>query len=497
MPLHLQEVVFASSEKNSNRRIAKLEKEGKIKKIAPRIYTPNLTEEPAAIIKRNLFTIIGHLYPGIILSHRSALEFKPTATGQLFLTYPYKRKVQLPGVTLNIMQGATAIAGDNPLTEGLYVAQQARALLENLESSRKPGPDSKTLTIPELEERLEQVVQAKGEAGLNELRDQARTLAGKLGMESEFEKLNKLVGALLSTKTGHRLTSPLAIARTFGQPYDSHRLALFEKLFVELQQQQFAAIPEQNPKAPAFRNFAFFEAYFSNYIEGTEFEIGEARQIIQTEQPMPLRGEDSHDILGTYKLLSNATEMAITPDTPEALLHILQYRHQVLLSARLAKRPGEFKHTNNRAGNTEFVAYPLVRGTLIKGFDYYRNLKEPFAKAAYLQFMISEVHPFLDGNGRIARVMMNAELVSAGQTRIIIPTVYREDYLGAVRQLSRQQSPGAYIRMLSRAQQFSATITGPDMDTMQHTLEASNAFMEPEQGKLNIISTDTGRRPGR
>jgi len=80
--------------------------------------------------------------------------------------------------------------------------------------------------------------------------------------------------------------------------------------------------------------------------------------------------------------------------------------------------------------------------------------------------------------------MMNAELVKARQTRIIIPTVYREDYMGALRKLTRQQRPSAYIRMLSRAQQFSATITGANMDEMQYQLEKANAFLEPEEGKL-------------
>jgi len=37
-------------------------------------------------------------------------------------------------------------------------------------------------------------------------------------------------------------------------------------------------------------------------------------------------------------------------------------------------------------------------------------------------FLITEVHPFLDGNGRVARLFMNCELVSANQPRIIIPT---------------------------------------------------------------------------
>jgi Fic family protein len=38
---------------------------------------------------------------------------------------------------------------------------------------------------------------------------------------------------------------------------------------------------------------------------------------------------------------------------------------------------------------------------------------------------MAEVHPLTDGNRRVARLMMNAELVAGGQTRIFIPSVYR------------------------------------------------------------------------
>jgi Fic family protein len=180
--------------------------------------------------------------------------------------------------------------------------------------------------------------------------------------------------------------------------------------------------------------------------------------------------------------------MSITPASPEELLKILLYRHKILMGARISKKPGEFKDKNNRAGETHFVDQTLVKGTLVKGFDYYQALTDPFAKAAYIMFLISEVHPFLDGNGRAARVMMNAELVKQGQTKIIIPTVYREDYIGAIRRLTRQQDPNAYIRMLQRAHVFSSTITGEDMNAMQTHLEASNAFKEHDKAKLRIIN---------
>jgi len=488
IPLHLQEVIFSSSNPEVSRTIGKLEKSGKLKKIAPRVYTPNLNEDPAEIVRRNLFRIIGQLYPGILLSHRSALEYRPTRTGDIFLTLTHNRKVRLPGVTLNIMRGPGVTDGDNLFTDGLYVSGQERALLENLQESRKVGGESKTLPLPEIEEKLDRIVRVKGEDGLNELRDRARQVAAELSMEKEFGKLDRMVGAILSTKPTDILKSPVTIARAFGHPYDPARMGVFEQLFVELQQREFADLPDANSTPRAFRNFAFYEAYFSNFIEGTRFGVQEALRIIETGKPLPARDEDSHDVLGTYQIVSNRQEMAVTPEDAGQLLRILRYRHRTLMIARPAKNPGEFKDRNNRAGDTEFVDHTLVQGTLMRGFEFYRALKHPFAKAAYMMFMISEVHPFLDGNGRLARVMMNAELTAAGQTKVIIPTVYREDYLGALRQLTRRQQPDTFIRMLQRAQQFSTTITGEDMEGMQQVLEASNAFKEGDEHILRIIS---------
>ena len=489
IPIHLQEIIFATSNSALNKQLSKLEKEGQIKKIAPRIYSSNFNESEDIIIKRNIFSILGKLYPGSVLSHRSAIEFKPTSANQIFVTYTYTKKIELPGITIRFMEGSPAIEGDNPFAGELFVAQQERAFLENMQTSRQVGPTSKILTLPEIENKLEQIVQVKGEEGLNQFRDKAREIAEKLEMQSEFEKLNKLISALLTTKPSKILTSPIALARALGNPYDKHRIELFEKLFIELQQQPYKNRKDINTSTKSFRNFAFFEAYFSNYIEGTIFEIEEAKSIIQTETPIPNRDEDSHDILGTYKIVSNQKEMRITPSNPEELLDIIQHRHQLLLAARTSKKPGQFKDRNNRAGETHFVDHTLVRGTLIKGFDYYLALKDPFAKAAYIMFMISEIHPFLDGNGRIARVMMNAELAKVNQTKIIIPTVYRDDYLGALRRLTRNTDPAVYIRMLQRAQEFSTTLVASDMEAIESKLTQSNAFKEHDQAKLKIITS--------
>jgi Fic family protein len=149
--------------------------------------------------------------------------------------------------------------------------------------------------------------------------------------------------------------------------------------------------------------------------------------------------------------------------------------------------PGMFKQMNNRAGDTVFVDARLVQGTLAKGFQRYEALQDPVARAIFMMFMISEVHPFNDGNGRMARVMMNAELVHADQCRIIVPTVFRIDYLLTLRKLSRQKNPEAYIQVMQKLHAFSQNLYGSDYEALNRYLVSCNAFADPESARLKMI----------
>lgn len=482
----LPEVLFGSSDKRVSAQLATLRKQGRIRKIAPRLYTANLTDTPEAIVKRNLFAIIGNLFPNAILSHRSAFEYRPTPNGGLYLTYSYTKTTELPGVVLRFLEGPQPTVLDRKLSGELYVSGQARAFLENLQASRSNGSELKVLSQEALEEKLENILRLQGEDELNRLRDEAQRFAVDFGWEHEYKRLNSIVGALLATQPRNSLTSPLAIARSFGEPYDAQRLDLFNEVFIALEKKTFLQRPDRNTSPNAYRNFAFFESYFSNFIEGTEFGVQEAKDIIDSNVPLPSRHGDSHDVLGTYAVVSNHMLLAQTPNDFASFVKLLKARHRTLLSARLEKRPGEFKERNNYAGQTEFVDFRLVQGTLKKAFELYQALTQPFAKAAFMMFIVSEIHPFLDGNGRLARIMMNAELTRVGETKIIIPTVYRDDYMGVLRKLTRHGAVEPYIKMLERAHEFSATLYGDDFEEMQNTLRLSNAFDDSNENRLRI-----------
>src|SRR5207248_1584939 len=110
----------------------------------------------------------------------------------------------------------------------------------------------------------------------------------------------------------------------------------------------------------------------------------------------------------------------------------------IVLASRPEVAPGQLKTTPNRAGDTRFVDPAYVVGTLRHGYELYRDLAPGLARAIFMLVLVSEVHPFVDGNGRLARIMMNAELRSVGHSTIIIPTLHRDDYMTALRAFSRR-----------------------------------------------------------
>jgi len=303
-------------------------------------------------------------------------------------------------------------------------------------------------------------------------------------------ELDSMIGAVLGTRSLEHAHSAAVRSRSLGEPYDSRRVELFGRLMAALMAWEPRWRPDHDTRGKKFENLAFVDAYFSNFIEGTEFEIQEAVGIVFENRIPRARSEDAHDILGTYRIAADPRAMGVSQSDPEGgfetFIDTIRRHHGALMGGRPDKRPGEFKTEVNRAGMTVFVEPGLVRGTLRQGFGLLRSLPHPFRRAVMMMFILSEVHPFDDGNGRLARVMMNAELVSGDQRRIFIPTSYREDYLLALRALSRQREPEPLIKMLDHAQEFSAAIDFRDLQKGVEVLRRANAFERDTGARLRM-----------
>ncbi len=70
---------------------------GRARKLAPRLYTSNMTDAPAAIIRRNLWRVVSLLAPGTVISYRTAIDMAPADDGTVFLTAGYDRRLDSPG----------------------------------------------------------------------------------------------------------------------------------------------------------------------------------------------------------------------------------------------------------------------------------------------------------------------------------------------------------------------------------------------------------------
>jgi len=482
------ELVFADAQ--TSKRYQREVAAGRTRRIARGIYTPNLDDSPDIIVQRNRHDIIDALYPGTVVSHRSAIEIGAAVQPHLWLTgkFAKERAISLPGLVIHVLPGSGPVSGDIPFKR-FHIAGQARYFLENLSPSRGPEERRKTLPRAEIERRLAEAMVTRGEGHLNRIRDEANVIAPELGLVREAAELDSIIGALLGTRPDASLSDQTNIVRAQAKPYDVDRVRLLEALTLHLREVQtpgFRPTPDIRGNVEVLHTFAFMEAYFSNFIEGTEFEVDEARKIVFEGLEIPRRQDDTHDILNTYRLVADTYAMSRLPATPNEFLELLKARHLAILEHRTDKNPGVWKDLPNRAGNTLFVEPGLVEGTLVQAFDLYKALPYALGRAIFMQIAVSEVHPFNDGNGRLSRVMMNAELTKANECRIIIPTVYRDDYLTALKAFSRNREMDPVIRMFERAQAFTASMEYSNYDAAKNAFTEADAFKHPREGKLTF-----------
>lgn len=181
------------------------------------------------------------------------------------------------------------------------------------------------------------------------------------------------------------------------------------------------------------------EATESSRIEGTKTNINEA--VMDEEDIQPERRDDWKEVQNYIKALNFAiNEMHELP----LATRLIKETHAVLLSGVRGenKTPGEIRHSQNWIGgetirDARFV--PPIHTEVdryLSDLDHYLNdkaLSTPILiKAAIAHYQFETVHPFLDGNGRMGRLLIVLYLIN--RKKLSRPVLYLSDYFSKHRQ---------------------------------------------------------------
>lgn len=188
------------------------------------------------------------------------------------------------------------------------------------------------------------------------------------------------------------------------------------------------------------------EAVLSSRIEGTFATMSEVLQAEAGQPPQrESRRQDIEEILNYRTALDAAMhELQSRPFSLNLLLRL----HRILLSSGRGqnKAPGEFRRQQNyvasRVGGVESIRFiPPDWMKLSHSLDnwekYYHADDDPLVRLALLHAQFEFLHPFLDGNGRIGRILIPVFLFEKGL--LSQPTFYMSEYFEENRDLYMQK----------------------------------------------------------
>ena len=175
------------------------------------------------------------------------------------------------------------------------------------------------------------------------------------------------------------------------------------------------------------RSFIRREAVLSSRIEGTQTDITdlylyEARQMALPGMKPASTDADAREVLNYVRALEYGLERAQT--LPVSLRLVRELHAHLMEGVRGEKAtPGEFRHSQNwigKAGCTlndaDYIPPPVHEMNLaLDAFEKYlhsENEHPPLVRLAFIHYQFEAIHPFLDGNGRIGRLLLSLLLVN-------------------------------------------------------------------------------------
>lgn len=227
--------------------------------------------------------------------------------------------------------------------------------------------------------------------------------------------------------------------RSFLPELINHGWTISDPQVLQLLGQADRALGELNAFAQLIPDIEFFirmyvakEATQSSRIEGTQTNIEDAFK--DAEDLLPEVRDDWSEVQNYIRAITFAI------DSLERLPlsnRLLRDTHAILLDGVRGetKRPGEFRISQNWIGvslkNAAFVPphhdhVPDLMSDLEKFLHNADIMVPPLIKIAIAHYQFETIHPFLDGNGRLGRLMISLYLAS--EKLLVRPALYLSDY---------------------------------------------------------------------
>lgn len=205
--------------------------------------------------------------------------------------------------------------------------------------------------------------------------------------------------------------------------------------------------------------FRIGTTYSSNALEGNSLTLSETKVLLEdgiTVGGKPIR--DCYEATGHAKAYDYMLTLARSKDfqlSEDAVLRL----HHLFYSGIDEEKAGRYRAGQVFITGTEYIPpaaeeVPELMRAFISDLNEKRSKLHPVQLAAYAHRRLVDIHPFQDGNGRTARLLMNLILINAGYCVVSIPPVLRHDYITALQQAQRSKSPSdeAFIKLIAECE---------------------------------------------
>ena len=196
--------------------------------------------------------------------------------------------------------------------------------------------------------------------------------------------------------------------------------------------------------------------YNSNAIEGNTLTITETKVVL--EEGLTIGGGKSlreHLEVINHQEAINYIEDIVNRDI-DISERVIKDLHAIILKSIDHKNAGVYRKNNVLISGSKHrpVEYMLVEEKmqeLVKWYDEMKNKLHPVELAALFHFKYVYIHPFSDGNGKTARLLMNLILLRNGYPIAVVKNEDRSDYMKALELSSVKGETKGFIEIIIRA----------------------------------------------